>query len=163
MLVTQAVNAGATALPASPPCPPSTLMHSPGPGFRPLGGRDGSLWIWPELSTALVPLRHVGALMRRKGLLPIPGHYPECQDPQTPNSPAGCLSGCTSPPSSQLQPEFSDGEAEAQRGEGPVCSCFAREALLGPDPPARASSCTAPPPTAHSIPAGSCSWNCPGN
>lgn len=39
------------------------------------------------------------------------------QDPQTPKSPVGCLLGYTLPQSSQLQPEFSDGEMEAQRGE----------------------------------------------
>ena len=35
----------------------------------------------------------------------------------------GCLSGCTSPPSSQLQPDISDGETEAQREGGPERSC----------------------------------------
>lgn len=90
--------------------------------------------------------------VKRKGLLPAPGTSPGSQDPQTPEPPGGCLSGCTSPQSSQLQPDFSDGEMEAQRGGGPEHSCSAPEASLGPNPPV-------PP----SVPAKSCSWNCPGN
>lgn len=72
---------------------------------------------------------------RRKGLLPTPGASPGCQDPQTPEPPVGCFTGCTSPQSSQLQPDFSDGETEAQRGGGPERSCSAPEASLGPNPP----------------------------
>lgn len=162
MLAAQAVDAGATALPASPTR--SCRLHLPRPGSkRALGGRDEGLWIWPGLGTLacqgrpLVPLAHAGALDTKGGskkegraahLQDFPG-VPRSPDPR---APAGCLSGCTSPQSSQLQPNFSDGETEAQRGEGPERSCSAPEASLGPNPPA-------PP----SVPAESCSWNCPGN
>lgn len=94
---------------------------------RPLGGGDEGLWIWPGLGTLacrgrpLVPLAHAGALDMEGGskkegpavrLLGFPG-VPRSPDPR---APVGCLSGCTSPQSSQLQPNFSDGETEAQRG-----------------------------------------------
>lgn len=162
MLAAQAVNAGTTALPASPTR--SCRPHLPLPGTqRPLGGGDQGLWIWPGLRTPicwgrpLVPLANAGALDMEGGskkegpaarLQGFPG-VPRSPDPR---APVGCLSGCTSPQSSQLQPNFLDGETEAQRGEGPECSCSAPEASLGPNAPA---------PT--SVPAKSCSWNCPGN
>lgn len=96
---------------------------------RPLGGGDEGLWIWPGLGTLacrgrpLVPLAHAGALDMEGGskkegpaarLLGFPG---VARSPD-PRAPVGCLSGCTSPQSSQLQPNFSDGATEAQRGDG---------------------------------------------
>lgn len=151
MLAAQAVNAGASALPASPTR--SCRLHLPQPGTqRPLGGGDKGLWIrlGPGTPTGqgrpFVPLAHAEPLTRkeearRKGLLPASGASPGCQDPQTPEPPVGCLSGCTSPQSSQLQPNFSDGETEAQRGGGPEHSCSAPEASLGPNPPSPLCPC----------------------
>lgn len=161
MLAAQAVDAGATALPASPTR--SCRLRLPRPGTRgpwEVGMRvcgSGQGWGLSPVGRPLVPLAHAGALDMEGGskkegpaarLLGFPG-VPRSPDPR---APVGCLSGCTSPQSSQLQPNFSDGETEAQRGDGPERSCSAPEASLGPNPPA-------PP----SVPAKSCSWNCPGN
>lgn len=74
------------------------------------------------------PLPRKDEVRRRQGLLPAPGASPGSQDPQTPEPPVGCFSGRTSPQSSQLQPDISDGETEA--------SCSALEAALGTNPPA---------------------------
>lgn len=143
MLPAQAVDTGAIALPARPTH--SCSLYLPRPGTqRPLGDGDGGLWIWPGpqpptgKGRPLVPSAHAGALatrkeeVRRQGLLPAPG----CQDPQTSEPPGGCFSGCTSPQSSQLQPDISDGDTEAQREGGPEHSCSALEASLGTNPPA---------------------------
>lgn len=118
-------------------------MHLPQPGTQwPLEGGDGGLWIWPGLG---LPLSQGDPLFPQPTQEPL--CFPGCQDPETPKSPVGCLSGCTSPQSSQLQPEFSDGEIKAQRGGEPERSCSAPEASLGPRPPAHSLIFCAPPPT----------------
>lgn len=70
----------------------------------------------------LVPLANAGALHTEGGKQEGPAAclqgFPGVPRSPDPRAPVGCLSGCTSPQSSQLQPNFSDGETEAQRGEG---------------------------------------------
>jgi hypothetical protein len=69
--------------------------------------------------------------VRKKHLLPIPRCFPGCQDPQTPKSPVGCLLGYTSPQSSQLQPEFSWGNGNPERGRARAFMLSSRN-LPGP-------------------------------
>lgn len=141
MLAAQAVHAGATALPASPThsCNP----HRPGPGRRGPWevGRGGSVDPARAGDSPLLggdpmqePLTRKEGV-QSKGPAARPQDFPGCRDPQTPEPPVGCLSGCTSPQSSQLQPDCSDGETEAQRGGGPERPHAAPEASLGPRPP----------------------------
>lgn len=151
MLAAQAVDTGATALPASPTR--SCRLHLPRPGTqRPLGDGDEGLWIWPGLGTLacrgrlLVPSAHAEALdmeggSKKKGPAAHLQGFPGV--PRSPDlrAPVGRLSGCTSPQSSQLQPNFSDGETETQTGGGPERSCSAPEASLGPNPPAPPCLC----------------------
>lgn len=117
-----------THAPAPPPARDAEAPGRWGQGSVDLAGAGDSRCLGETLDSE-------GRSEKRPGLLPAPGTAPGRQDPQTPEPPGGCLLGCTSPQSSQLQPDFSGGKMEAQRGGGPEHSCPAPEASLGPNPP----------------------------
>lgn len=143
MLATQAVDAGATALPASP----TRSCTSPGPGLRPLGGRDGSLRIWPELGTPLVPLIQAGALVRRKGPLPIPGYLPRVPRSPDPKVPKwGASQDAPHPKALSCNPRSPVGKRRPREGKGRSAHAQLREPPWALTLQPMALSCTAPHP-----------------
>lgn len=160
MLAVQAVDAGASALPASPTR--SCRLHLPRPGTqRPLGGGDEGLWIRPGLGTPagrgrpLVPLAHAGALdteggSEKEGPAARLWGFPRV--PRSPDPPVGCLSqDAPHPKALSCNPTSQMGKRRPREGEGRSAHAQLRR------PP---WALTLQPP---SVPAKSCSWNCPGN